>query len=210
MSIGRGGSDIEIFQLLFNLKGNYQLSYRFKVQDAVNDMGFTCSVRPKIGSTFLEASYVRQASDRFVEGTAEWSTEEAMRFAEFKLVVGCFGSYDALKLHFDDITLTKVCNDDVEPLDTSTTLLETTPTTLAETASTTSVETTLTEATTSTALVEVTPTTLAAGTTTIEAESCTETQVVINPGFDDNIDGFPWIHDGQVKSDYTPSEPNNL
>ncbi|RBR24310.1 uncharacterized protein FIESC28_02800 [Fusarium coffeatum] len=85
----------------------------------------------------------------------------------------------------------------------SSTILETSLTTLAET-------TAIADATTSSALIEETPTTLAASTTTIEAESCIETQVVVNPGFDDNNDGSPWIHDGQVKSDYTPSNPNNL
>jgi hypothetical protein len=116
VSIARGGSDIEISQPLFNLKkGKYLLSYRYKAQEAVNDFGFTCSIRPKIGSTSLEASYVDQLSDPFVEGTAEWSNEEEMGFAEFKLVVGCIGNYDELKLHFDDITLAKVCDADLKP-----------------------------------------------------------------------------------------------
>jgi len=101
--------------LFFLKKGKYLLSYRYKAHEAVNDIGFMCSIRPKIGSTFLEASYVDQLSDPFVEGTAEWSNEEETGVTEFKLVVGCFGNYDELKLHFDDITLTKVCDVDLKP-----------------------------------------------------------------------------------------------
>ncbi|CAG7560575.1 unnamed protein product [Fusarium equiseti] len=98
-------------------------------------------------------------------------------------------------------------------LETSlTTLVETTSTTLVESTSTELMETTpTTDATTSTALIEETPTTLAASTTTTKAETCIETQVVINPGFDNSDDGFIWTHNGEVKQGwFNPSRPNNL
>ncbi|KAM0422067.1 hypothetical protein ACHAPD_000510 [Fusarium lateritium] len=77
---------------------------------------------------------------------------------------------------------------------TLTTLIETTPTAVAET--------------TSTVLDEVTPTTLAASTTTSEAPNCVETQVVSNPGFDDNNDLSPWTSSGSLTDNGAHSAPN--
>ncbi|KAL6921123.1 hypothetical protein ACHAP8_011137 [Fusarium lateritium] len=77
---------------------------------------------------------------------------------------------------------------------TLTTLIETTPTAVAET--------------TSTIPDEVTPTTLAASTTTSGAPNCVETQVVSNPGFDDNNDISPWTSSGSVTDNGAYSAPN--
>ncbi|KAJ4003215.1 hypothetical protein NW752_011608 [Fusarium irregulare] len=89
---------------------------------------------------------------------------------------------------------------------------------LLATTSTTLVKTTPTiDATTSNVLIDETSTTLAASTTTAEAEACVETQIVINPGFDDNNDGHPWTYygyprayNGEVTSSTSYSGPNSL
>ena len=106
MLVWRGSSDMAMSQTLHNLKGKYRLSYRYKVSGTFPDDTFTCSIRPKIGDSFMPAEYARQITD-WVEGTGEWSTVDAgVDQVELKLIVGCYGDFMFVDIHFDDITLT--------------------------------------------------------------------------------------------------------
>ncbi|KAL4731546.1 hypothetical protein ACLX1H_000517 [Fusarium chlamydosporum] len=87
---------------------------------------------------------------------------------------------------------------------------ETTSTILAEATSTILAETTSTavDETTSTVLNEATSTTLAASTTTSQAPSCVETQILKNPGFDDDSDTTSWQGNGRLTTTGAYSAPN--
>ncbi|KAM5345051.1 hypothetical protein ACJ41O_010913 [Fusarium nematophilum] len=68
-----------------------------------------------------------------------------------------------------------------------------TTTAVAESSTTAVAESSTTLAATSTtALAESSTTILAASTTTTEGPSCIESQVVVNPGFEDDANGAPW------------------
>ncbi|KAF5671947.1 hypothetical protein FDENT_10793 [Fusarium denticulatum] len=87
----------------------------------------------------------------------------------------------------------------------STIASDTTVTSLATTATTALVETT------STVLEETTTTAVAESTTTTEAPACVETQVVVNPGFDDNGNSkSPWVGDGSIITDGANTFPNAI
>lgn len=87
----------------------------------------------------------------------------------------------------------------------STIASDTTITSLASTATTALVETT------STALEETTSTAVAETTITTEAPACVETQVVVNPGFDDSASSIsPWFGDGLIITDGANSAPNAM
>ncbi|KAF5577671.1 hypothetical protein FPCIR_11997 [Fusarium pseudocircinatum] len=87
----------------------------------------------------------------------------------------------------------------------STIASDTTVTSLATTATTTLVETT------STVLEETTSTAVAESTTTTEAPACVETQVVVNPGFDDNGNSkSPWFGDGSITTNGANTFPNAI
>ncbi|KAK6723809.1 hypothetical protein SNK04_002654 [Fusarium graminearum] len=62
--------------------------------------------------------------------------------------------------------------------------------------------------TTTTAVAEATTTSADEVTTTAEAPVCAETQVIINPGFDDNNSLSPWTGDGTRTTFSVYSEPN--
>ncbi|KAG7420136.1 hypothetical protein Forpe1208_v003333 [Fusarium oxysporum f. sp. rapae] len=87
----------------------------------------------------------------------------------------------------------------------STIASDTTVTTLATTVTTAFSETT------STALEETTSTAVAESTTTTEAPACVETQVVVNPGFD-NSDSTksPWFGDGSLTTNGPKTAPNAI
>ncbi|KAJ4129790.1 hypothetical protein NW768_006759 [Fusarium equiseti] len=110
VALFEGGRDATISQPLRNLKGRYLLSYRWKIDAAQSDQDFTCSVQPKIGNTFLQASNMNQISVPLVEVTEEWSTVEEVDSTEFTLVIGCSGILGVAQLNIDDITLNKVCD----------------------------------------------------------------------------------------------------
>ena len=83
---------------------------------------------------------------------------------------------------------------------TSDALTETTPTSFGEA-----------EPTTSIVLAEESSTTLAASTTTTEAETCIETQVIVNPGFDnDRREWIPWTVYGELVDYDSYSAPNAM
>ncbi|KAF5723112.1 hypothetical protein FMUND_2154 [Fusarium mundagurra] len=85
----------------------------------------------------------------------------------------------------------------------STIASDTTVTTLATTATTAFVEST------STALEDTTSTAVAESTTTTEEPACVETQVVVNPGFDDSDSSkSPWVGDGSLTTDGPNTAPN--
>ncbi|KAF5968667.1 hypothetical protein FCOIX_11275 [Fusarium coicis] len=97
----------------------------------------------------------------------------------------------------------------------------TTVTSVAETSSTIASDTTVavlaTTATaaivetTSTVLEEPTSTAVAKSTTTTEAPACVETQVVVNPGFDDSVSSkSPWSGDGSIITDGANSALNAI
>ncbi|KAF5581843.1 hypothetical protein FPANT_8762 [Fusarium pseudoanthophilum] len=89
----------------------------------------------------------------------------------------------------------------------------TTVTSVAEASSTIASDTTVTTlaTTATTALVETTSTAAAESTTTTEAPACVETQVVINPGFDDSASSkSPWSGDGSIITDGANSAPNAI
>ncbi|WJG34905.1 beta-lactamase/transpeptidase-like protein [Fusarium oxysporum Fo47] len=87
----------------------------------------------------------------------------------------------------------------------STIASDTTVTTLATTATTALVETT------STVLGETTSTAVAESTTTTEAPACVETQVVVNPGFDDSDSNkSPWFGGGSLTTDGPNTAPNAI
>jgi hypothetical protein len=87
----------------------------------------------------------------------------------------------------------------------STVASDTTVTTLATTVTTALAETT------STAVDETTSTAVAETTTTTEAPGCVETQVVVNPGFDDSDSNkSPWSGDGSLTTDGPNSAPNAM
>ncbi|KAH7267759.1 beta-lactamase/transpeptidase-like protein [Fusarium redolens] len=87
----------------------------------------------------------------------------------------------------------------------STVASDTTVTTLATTVTTALAETT------STAVDETTSTAVAETTTTTEAPGCVETQVVVNPGFDDSDSNkSPWSGDGSLTTDGPNSAPNAI
>ena len=93
-------------QALRNLEGKYRLSYRYKASNTFPGDTFTCSIRPKIGDTFMPAEYARQIGD-WVQGTGEWSTADAgVNQVDLKLIVGCYGDFVFVDIRFDDITLT--------------------------------------------------------------------------------------------------------
>ncbi|KAM0337698.1 hypothetical protein ACHAPU_011522 [Fusarium lateritium] len=88
-------------------------------------------------------------------------------------------------------------------------------TSLAEPSSTIESDTTITTlamtVTTSAALGETTSTILAETATTTEAPACVETQVVINPGFDDSgSNKSPWVGAGSLINDGANSAPNAI
>lgn len=86
----------------------------------------------------------------------------------------------------------------------ATTLAETTSVAVSEAAITTSAETTLET------LPETTSTT-SATTTSVQAAGCVETQVIVNPGFDDsNTDITPWSSGGTLDPLYSASGSNSL
>lgn len=94
---------------------------------------------------------------------------------------------------------------DATTVASATSLAETTSVAVSETAITTSAETTLET------LPETTSTTLAAATTSVQAPACVETQVIVNPGFDDsNSEIAPWSSDGMLDLRYSASGYNSL
>ncbi|KAF5640458.1 hypothetical protein F52700_3608 [Fusarium sp. NRRL 52700] len=90
----------------------------------------------------------------------------------------------------------------------------TTVTSVAEASSTIASDmtvTTLAATTATTAPVETTSTVVAESTTTTAAPICVETQVVVNPGFDDSSSSkSPWFGDGTVITDGANSFPNAI
>ncbi|KAF5630151.1 uncharacterized protein FTJAE_8302 [Fusarium tjaetaba] len=87
----------------------------------------------------------------------------------------------------------------------STIASDTTVTSLATTATTALVETT------STVLEDTTSTAAAESTTTTEEPACVETQVIVNPGFDDSANSkSPWSGDGSIITDGANSAPNAI
>ncbi|KAL5627050.1 hypothetical protein FOBRF1_001393 [Fusarium oxysporum] len=97
----------------------------------------------------------------------------------------------------------------------------TTATSVAEASSTIASDTTVTtlatavttafSETTSTALEETASTAVAESTTTTEAPACVETQVVVNPGFDDSDSSkSPWFGDGSLTTDGPNTAPNAI
>ncbi|KAF5665610.1 hypothetical protein FCIRC_10478 [Fusarium circinatum] len=90
----------------------------------------------------------------------------------------------------------------------------TTVTSVAEASSTIASDTTVTTlaaTTATTALVETTSTAVAESTTTTEAPACVETQVVVNPGFDDSASSkSPWVGSGSIINDGANSAPNAI
>ncbi|KAF4502897.1 hypothetical protein FAGAP_855 [Fusarium agapanthi] len=90
----------------------------------------------------------------------------------------------------------------------------TTVTSVAEASSTIASDTTVTTlaaTTATTALVVTTSTAVAESTTTTEAPACVETQVVVNPGFDDSDSSkSPWFGDGSIITDGAYTAPNAI
>ncbi|KAF5972232.1 hypothetical protein FBULB1_8829 [Fusarium bulbicola] len=90
----------------------------------------------------------------------------------------------------------------------------TTVTSVAEASSTIASDTsvtTLAATTATTVLVETTSTAVAESTTTTEAPACVETQVVVNPGFDDSASSkSPWFGSGSIITDGANSAPNAI
>ncbi|ENH69819.1 hypothetical protein FOC1_g10009322 [Fusarium oxysporum f. sp. cubense race 1] len=89
----------------------------------------------------------------------------------------------------------------------------TTVTSVTEASSTIASDTTVTAlaTTVTTALVETTSTAVAETTTTTEAPACVETQVVVNPGFDDSDSNkSPWFGDGSLTTDGPNTAPNAI
>ncbi|KAH7173267.1 uncharacterized protein B0J16DRAFT_188410 [Fusarium flagelliforme] len=94
---------------------------------------------------------------------------------------------------------------DATTVASATSLPETTSVAVSEIAITTSAETTMET------LPETTSTTLAT-TTSVQAPVCVQTQVIINPGFDDSTsdDFAPWSSNGYLGQDHSVSGPNSL
>ncbi|KAJ4037850.1 hypothetical protein NW761_006315 [Fusarium oxysporum] len=96
---------------------------------------------------------------------------------------------------------------------TVTTLADTTTTTQADTTTTALADTTTTDGveSTTTTLADTTTTTQAESTTTTAAAACVETQLFINPGFDDSSSGIaPWTSNANLIQSQPQSGTNAL
>ncbi|GKU04501.1 hypothetical protein FLAG1_06078 [Fusarium langsethiae] len=109
---GQGSN--QVVQNLPVLNGNYKFSYQWHVAAiAGSGSGFSCVIQPKIGNDLLDAVYPYQLNWWQSESQTWSSRGTSVAGASISISVECSGEYDQLNIYFDDITLTRVCGDEI-------------------------------------------------------------------------------------------------
>ncbi|KAM0418977.1 hypothetical protein ACHAPT_012135 [Fusarium lateritium] len=111
---GGGGQRYTFSQALNNLKGNYRLTYQYRVVSWSTwdgSAGFSCSISPSVGgSQLLEADAYPDGPHSWTPNTQVWANDGTVELAQLSFSLSCSGEFNDLYLAIDDVTFTSVCD----------------------------------------------------------------------------------------------------